>query len=166
MHKFLPILLFSGLAFGQADLPAQVRLVKTLVPSTTKIALFFNPGEGGIDAVINQAAQENGVQIVKAPVKSIREVSATIRTLARYNVDGVIILNQNVVSSSNAIKFVVKSTVKKKTPVFTASENGMNAGAYGQFVKEGTRWRLKINGKVSGRFDITPPEGDDQFFIE
>ena len=166
MRKFLPILLFSGLAFGQVDLPAQVRLVKTLVPGTTKIALFFNPSEGGIDAVINQAAQENGVQIVKAPVKSIREVSATIRNLGRYGVDSVIILDQNVVSSDNAIKFVVKSTVKKKTPVFTPSVNAMNAGAYGQFVKDGSRWRIRINGKVAGRFDVTVPEGDDQFYID
>ena len=166
MRNFLPILLFSGLAFGQADLPAQVRLVKTLVPSATKVALFFNPGEGGIDAIVTQAASENGIQIVKAPVKSIREVSATIRNLGRYNVDAVIILNQNVVSSANAIKFVVKSTVKKKTPVFTPSESAMSAGAFGQFVKDGTRWKVKINGKVSGRFDVAVPEGDDQFFIE
>jgi len=165
VRKILPFLLFSILAFSQADLAQQTKIIKELIPNATRVGLVYNPSTN-IDSYIQEIVAETGVRVVKAPVTSIREVSQAVRSLDRYDVNFILLLEERTVTSNNSIKFVVKQTVKKKIPVFTTAGNALSAGAYGQLVQEGGYWRIKINGKVAGRFDITVPEGNDKFTIE
>ncbi len=165
VRKLLPLLLFTTLAFAQSDLAQQTKIIKELMPDATRVGLVYSPSVD-VDIFISEIVAETGIRVVKAPVQSIREVSQAIRSLDRYEVNFILLLEERIVTSNNSIKFVVKQTVKKKIPVFTTAGNALNAGAYGQLVQEAGSWRIKINGKVASRFDIVIPEGSDKFTIE
>ena len=162
----VPLFLLSLGASAQiGDLSEHVSLIKQLVPNSTRFGVFYNPNDGSIDGQVAKATQDTGIQAVKSPIKSIREVSSSVRSMAKYQVDFIVLIEDKVVTGKNAIKFVVKQTVKKKIPVFTVSEAAFSGGALGQFVNNGGKWQVKINGKLLPKFDISVPDGSDQFII-
>ncbi len=165
LRKFLPLLFISTCVMAQDDLAHHVKLIKQLMPDATRVGILFNPNTE-IDGLINRAVQETGIKIIKSPIASVRDVSTAVRNLDRYDVDFVIMIEERVVTSNNAIKYVVKQTVKKKIPVFTTSENAMSAGACGHLVNGAGTWQMKVNGKVVRLFDITVPDSNANITLE
>ena len=164
-RKFIPLLFFSTFALAQDDLAFQVKLIKELMPDATRVGLLFNPTTD-VDSMIMRAIQETGIKVIKSPIASVRDVATAVRNLDRYDVDFVIMVEERVVTSNNAIKYVVKQTVKKKIPVFTTSDNALTAGALGRLVNATGKWQMQVNGKVIRLFDITVPDANEDFTLE
>jgi len=163
----LALVAMSAGAFAQTgDLADQFLLIRQLAPDATRIGLLYNPEQAGIEAEILDATQQSGLLIIKAPIKSLRDTATAVRALSPYDVDLIYLYDDRLVTGVTSIKFVVRGTVKKGVPVLTPSENAFRGGAYGQFVKTGGQWRLKVNGQVRDRFDLKIPEGSDKFIIE
>ncbi|MDJ0838674.1 MAG: ABC transporter substrate binding protein [Acidobacteriota bacterium] len=159
-------LVFAVAALAQGDLSKQLSLCKDLLPEATRCGILFNSGDQRAPGLISMASQESGLTIVQAPVKSIREISSAMRQLVnQFDVDFIVILDDRVIAGPNAIKFVVKQTVKKKKPVFTSSDNALKSGAFGKFARKGGDWILQINGKVQNLFDITIPDGNVRYAV-
>jgi len=147
------------------DLAGQLRVIKDLLPTSSRLGMLYNPSRPNIDALISNASQETGLVVVKSPVKTARDMTPAIRGLARHEVDFIFMIEDKTVTGSQAIKFVVKQTMRKKVPVFTISPNAFKGGAFGWLVENGSSWRIKINGKVRDRFDITIPDNAN-FVVE
>ena len=165
LRKLIPLLFFSTFVHAQDDLAFQVKLIKELLPDATRVGLLFNPTQD-VDGLINRAVAETGIKVIKSPIASVRDVAKAVRNLSRYDVDFVIMVEERIVTSNNAIKYVVKQTVKKKIPVFTTSDNAMKAGACGHLVNATGKWQMKVNGKVVSRFDITVPDSNADITLE
>ena len=165
MMAFTLIVFFSTEnVVAQTDLNTHVRLLKQLMPDATRIGLIHNSGVN-VDAAVQRATSETGIRVIKAPVRTIRDIAQAIRSLDRYEVNLVILVEERIVTSNNSIKFVVKQTVKKKIPVFSTAPNALSAGAYGRFYQDQGSWRIEINGKMMNRYDVQIPEGSDRFKI-
>ena len=166
-QKFSLILFLCVALHGFAnDLVPQFLLIKELLPQSSRVGILFNPRVSGINDQILNAASAAGLQAVKAPIKSIREVSGAIRSLSQYKVDFIYLHEDKVISGATAIKFVVKQTVKKKVPVFSSAHTVFSGGAFGRLVKSGEGWQLHINGKVKNLFPIAIPENTKKFVIK
>lgn len=165
--SILGLLAFAALSsFGQnSDLTGQFQVVKDLIPASTRLGVLYNPGTPNIEALISNASASSGLLAVKAPVKSARDMTPAIRSLAKYKVDFIIMIDDKTVTGAQSIKFVVKQTMRGKVPVFTASPNASKGGAYGQLVLNGNAWQVKINSKVKDRFNIAIPD-DGRFVLE
>lgn len=147
------------------DLAGQLRVIKDLIPASSRLGMLYNPSRPNIEALISNASQDTGLVVVKSPVKSARDMTAAIRSLSKYEVDFIFMIDDKTVTGTRTIKFVVKQTMRRKIPVFTVSPNAFEGGAYGWLVENGSSWRIKINGKVQDRFDISIPENAN-FVVE
>ena len=168
IKKLMPILIMLGStsAFAQTyDLAGQLRIIKDLIPGSAKMGMLYNPTRPNVDALITNASQETGMSVIKAPVATARDMTNALRSLAKYDVDFIFMIEDKTVTGPQTIKFVVKQTMSKKIPVFTTSPNSFKGGGYGWLVENGSAWQIKINGNVRDRFDITIPE-DGRFVVE
>jgi putative ABC transport system substrate-binding protein len=156
----------GNLLAQEYDLAAQLRIIKDLIPNSTRLGVLYNPGRPNIDALISNASQDTGLVVVKSPVENTRDMTNAVRSLSKYDVDFIFMIEDKTVTGVGAIKFVVKQTMRKKIPVFTISANAFKGGAYGWIVENGSSWRIKINGSVQERFDITVPDNSALFTIE
>jgi len=166
IRKAVAILIFSSMAFAQhPELSEQFRLILSLLPSSTRVGIVYNPSDETALTAVEKAAQDSGIRAYTVEVKTIRDISTAVRSLSQYDVDFVFLMEDRSVTGTNAIRFVVKQVSKSKTPVFTTSDNAFKGNAFGWLVQNGSSWKIKINGKTLSDFDITVPEGN-QFSIE
>ena len=167
VRGLLPLVLFfASSVFAQNSLSSHVSLIKEIMPNSTRVAILFKAGDSAVEAAIQKTSTDNGLMVVRVPVNSIREIAPAMRNLQSFDVDFVYLVEDRIVTGTNSIKFVVKQTVKKGIPVFTSAENAFKGGACGQLVGEGGGLLLKINGKVSSRFELKIPEGSGKIKIE
>ncbi len=166
MRCCLPFFLVAVGAFAQSgNLPSQVNLIMELMPNATRFAIFYNPERADIDRDIESITQQTGLLVVKFPVTSLREISKKVRSLDQYGVNFIFLVEDNIVTGSAAIRFVVKPNVKDKIPVFTTDTNGFRSGALGLLYQDSGAWLMRINGGVVGRYDIEIPESQ-KFLVE
>jgi ABC-type uncharacterized transport system substrate-binding protein len=162
--RWAAVIFFLAVLSHAQELSPQIQLVQKLMPDATRLGLIYNPNSN-INNAIQTATRETGMRIITAEVQSIRDMAKAVRSLDRYDVDFIILVEERVTSGATAVKFVVKQAVKKKTPVYTTADVALSAGALGQFIQVQGKWKVRINGKVLNRFDIQLPESED-FIIE
>ena len=147
------------------DLAGQLRIIKDLLPASSRLGMLYNPSRPNIEALITNASQDTGLVVIKSPVKTARDMTAAIHALARYELDFIFMIEDKTVTGTQTIKFVVKQTMRKGIPIFTTDASAFDGGAYGWLVENGSSWRIKINGNVRDKFDITIPESAN-FVVE
>ncbi len=169
VRKLIVVMLLLGSSLASAqeyELAAQIRIVKDLLPHSTRLGILYNPARPNIDALISNASQDTGLLMVKSPVRNTRDMTNAVRSLAKYQVDFIFLVEDKTVTGTSSIKFVVKQTMRRKIPVFSTSANAFSGGAFGWVVADGSSWRIKINGNVSSRFEVAIPENSALFTIE
>lgn len=158
----------SMTVFAQSeDLAYQLRLIQVLLPEATRFGFIYDGKNPEIDANLNIAINQTGLRVFKYPISSVRELTKGVRTLiSRYEVDFLYVVNDNLISSKNALKVVVNQSKKKGVPVFTMAGNIRNVGGYAQLFNDQGQWRMRIAGAVSDNFAISVPPNDARFLIE
>lgn len=153
------LLLFTT-AFSQAqDLTYQLETLRRVAPEATSIGIIYQADTLPSEEII-RAANHNQIQVVSAPIHNLRDFNGAIRTLQQNEVDLILMMEHPTVTAQNAVKMVVKRTIKKQTPVFTDAETGIAAGAYGRLMKKDGSWMIVINEKVVSLYNLTVPEGE------
>ncbi|MCB1050124.1 MAG: hypothetical protein H6510_01935 [Acidobacteria bacterium] len=169
VRKILFFTVFVGLpSFGQdaAEMIHKFNLIQELVPNCTTVGVIWDPKSNpALEAVFGEVSSATGLRVVKTPLENIRDLSGLIRQMTQYNISFIYLHEDRLVSSKNVIKFVVKSTLDKKIPVFCQSEDVMTAGGYGELVNVGGSWKIRVNGNVKDQYDIAVPEGNDKFQV-
>jgi putative ABC transport system substrate-binding protein len=129
----------------------QLKLIRKLSPSTTKLGLLFNPGEASSQFAvprIKEAASKLGFEIVEGPVNSTQEVyQVTLGLVGR--VDALLISTDNTVAAG--IAGAVKVGIERKTPVFACDSGSVEQGAIGA-VSPGYYDIGLETGKLAARF--------------
>ncbi len=148
------------------DLAGQLRIIRDLLPNSARLGMLYNPSRPNIEALISNASQDTGLVIIKSPVANARDMTNAVRALTKYNVDFIFMIDDKVITGAQTIKFVVKQTMNEKVPVFTTSENAFPGGAFGWLIENGSSWRIKINGNIRDKFNITIPNDTSKFVIE
>lgn len=107
----------------------QLKLIRKLSPSATKLGLLFNPGEASSQFAvprIKEAASKLGFEMVEGPVNSTQEVYQVALGLAgRVNV--LLISTDNTVAAG--IAGAVKVGIERKIPVFACDSGSVEQGA-------------------------------------
>lgn len=166
MRCFLPFFLVAVGAYAQSgDLGFQIGLIMELMPSATRFAIFYKPDRADIDAEIEAVTRQTGLLVVKFPVSSLREISKKVRSLDPYGVNFIYLVENKIVTSKAAIRFVVKPNIKDKIPVFTTDTNGFRSGALGLLYKDKGNWLMRINGGVSDFYNLEIP-ANQRFLLE
>ncbi len=166
---FLFAVLFAGTSLFGQDMSTNMGLIKTLIPDSSRVAVIYNPSSSkasALTAEMEAASRDQSLMVIKVPVTSIREIAPALRNLASFDVDFMYLVEDNIITGTNTIKFVVKSTVKKGIPVFVTTDNAFKGGALGRIDGSGDAAVLTINGKVQSRFNLQIPEGNSKIKIE
>ena len=167
VSRFAP---FCALALSAAaqtyDLPSQIRLIQELMPGATRCAVFYNPQNANLDEELARVTQETGIMVVKTPVSSVREISAALRNIQQYAVNFIYLLEDRIVTGSTGTRFVTKPSTKDKIPVFTTDPDSFKNDVFGQLFRGGSRWFIRINGRVVDKFDLQVPRDNDKFIVE
>jgi ABC-type uncharacterized transport system substrate-binding protein len=148
----------TGPNVQQYDLAAQFRIIKDLMPESTRLGILFNPRQPNIEALISNASTDTGFVVIKAPIARSREMTAAVRSLVRYDVDFIYMVEDRTVTGTSSIRFVVRQSSGDRIPVFTMSPNAFKGNAFGWIVPNGSSWRIKINGKTVGDYDVDVPD--------
>lgn len=167
--RIFTFLLFSSLtAFSQSDeLAYQLRLIQVLLPESTRFGFVYNTDNPDIETSLNIAINQTGLRAFKQPINSVRELTKSVRNLInRYEVDFVYVVNEDLITSKNALKITVKQCERKGVPVFTLSGNILSVGGYAQLFNDRGQWRMRIEGNVTDKYAISIPPNDERFLIQ
>jgi ABC-type uncharacterized transport system substrate-binding protein len=167
MRRVVLIAVVMGSLWLQGnDLVQQFRVIKALMPGATKCGMLINGKTltEDVKANIQEIGVSTGVQVVQAPVNSIKEVSQALKALAPYNIDFLYLLEDKMITGANVVKFTCRSAVKDGKPVFAASTDCLEMGLCGELINEGGTWKMKLNGKIMEQVGVPQP-GDMSLFI-
>ena len=167
IRRLIPFLLVTTGALAQStQLTAQFRLIKTLLPESTRCGFIYNPDNFDPQVELTKMTRDTGIKVFQTPAKSVREISSAVRNLAKQEVNFIYLLEDRVITKNSAVRFVVRPNFRKKVPVFSTAGDSLKVGLFGHLFQEGTQWRLRVNGNVISRFDIEIPPGNPNIFLE
>jgi putative ABC transport system substrate-binding protein len=110
-------------------LPAQLKLIREIVPNLKTIGYIYNPGLDSSKATLDHLRDEAkaaGITIVEAAAPTTNEVIPATKKLVG-NVDAIYVPNDTTVVA--ALETVVKVGQDTKIPVFTGETRGVERGA-------------------------------------
>ncbi|MBO1321172.1 ABC transporter substrate binding protein [Acanthopleuribacter pedis] len=166
---FFFAVLWAGTGLFGQEMSVNMGLIKTLIPNSSRVAVIFNPNGPAASSLTGEmeaTSRDQSLMVIKVPITSIREIAPAMRNLASFEVDFMYLVEDKIITGTNSIKFVVKSTVKKGIPVFATTDNAFKGGALGRIDGSGDAAVLTINGKVQSRFNLQIPEGNNKIKIE
>jgi putative ABC transport system substrate-binding protein len=132
----------------------QIKLIKEIVPQVKTIGLIFNSGEANSQRqveIIKQIAEQEGLQVMEAPVSKSSDVSSATKTLVG-KVDAILLPTDNTVIT--ALESIIKIGNHNKIPVFGSDIDIVRRGAIGAY---GVDWN--DSGKVLGNIVINILKG-------
>lgn len=110
---------------------AQLELLKQVAPLVKKVGVIFDPGESNAFftmKIMEQAAQELGLELVKAPVANTGEVMFAAQSLVG-RCDALYSGASNTVAG--AIEGVIKVSESNKLPLLMAASSSVEKGGFG-----------------------------------
>ena len=155
-----------GALAQSSDLSHQISLIKDFLPKCYGFAILFNPDNGDLQTIIQQASQENGLVAYLTPISSTRDISPSIRSLNKYAIDFIFLMEDRIVTGKSTTRYAVKMNSKKNIPVFSSAENAFEHDAFGRFVRRNGLWHLVLNRAQFGEFSFKPPEANPRISIE
>lgn len=155
----------GGNITGVSDLSpidSHMALVKSIVPSATRLGVIYNPGESNsatLVELVKKHAPSHGMTVVEAGAPKSSDVLAAARSLIG-KVDAIYVPTDNTVVS--AFEAVVKVATESKIPVIAADTDTVKRGAiaaqgfnyYDLGRQTGKMVVAILNGKNAG--DIQP----------
>lgn len=155
----------GGNITGVSDLSpidSHMALVKSIVPTATRLGVIFNPGEANSATLVDlvkKHAPDHGMTVVEAGAPKSSDVLAATRSLID-KVDAIYVPTDNTVVS--AFEAVVKVATESKIPVIAADTDTVKRGAiaaqgfnyYDLGRQTGKMVVAILNGKKAG--DIQP----------
>lgn len=160
------LVMFTIPGLAQEDIPGQFRTIKSLIPDAGTVAVIVDGKNSAIDEELGQASAENGLKVVKVPIENIRDMAKALNATWGHNPNFIYVENSKVLGGKNSLKFIAKSAAKNGVPVFTSSDNGMDAGAFGLMQKTDLGWKITVNGKVKDSYSVAVPSGDERFLVQ
>ncbi len=122
----------GGNVYGVSDLSPinlHMELVKTIIPTATRLGVIYNPGEANSLTLVNlvkEYAPQQGLSVVEGSAPKSSDVLAAARSLVG-KVDAIYIPTDNTVVS--AFEAVVKVATQAKIPVIAADTDTVKRGA-------------------------------------
>jgi ABC-type uncharacterized transport system substrate-binding protein len=165
--KIAMVALWSmGVAWAQADISGQFQVIRGLMPGATTVAVIIDAKGSPLDGELGGASADNDLKVLKVPIQSIRDMAAALNAVLDHNPSFIYFENSENLGGKNSIKFIAKSALKNKVPVYTAHAAALESGAFGQLQQGATGWTIVVNGKVKEQYAIEIPEGDARFLVQ
>ena len=177
----------TGLSNLNLDVSAKLlELLKTMVPTMSRVAILANPGSSTESAMLQsmaQAAQKLGLQLLVVEARTEQEIDGGFATMARQRVDAMVIAADGFLNMQR--RQIADLAIKYHLPSVTQSSKYPRAGglmSYGQAdniyrraasyvdkilrganpgelpIEQPTRFELIINMKTAKALGITIPQ--------
>jgi putative ABC transport system substrate-binding protein len=150
----------KGKVTGVMDAPpikGQMAFIKTLLPTTQKLGILYNPGDNGsvssLETIRKEAKAQGFILVESTPVKSSDIQAAILQLVGK--VDAIYVPLDNMLVS--AMKAVSSLALKHNLPLFSADSGSVEAGALACLGYSYLQTGFKTGDMVAEILDGTDP---------
>lgn len=95
----------------------QIEKIKDAFPEKKRVGIFFGPERNQATVeVFSQEGNKLGIEIVKFPISSAKDISAIINS-KEFSIDVLLIIPDEQLGSTKIVEYVIKESLRRKVPV-------------------------------------------------
>jgi putative ABC transport system substrate-binding protein len=95
----------------------QIEKIKDAFPEKKRVGIFFGPERNQATVeVFSQEGNKLGIEIVKFPISSAKDISAIINS-KEFSIDVLLIIPDEQLGSTRIVEYVIKESLRRKVPV-------------------------------------------------